>query len=330
MKEFLKKLFNQQFLSQQEARAALLLIGRGEANAAEMAAFMTVFLMRSITVDELQGFREAMLEMCLSVDLADYDAMDIVGTGGDGKDTFNISTLSIFVAAGAGINIAKHGNYAVSSACGSSNVMEYLGVRFTNDVETLKRYMDQSGVCFLHAPMFHPAMKNVAPVRKEMGFKTFFNMLGPLINPAHLKKQMLGVYNLEMARKYAYLLQNSGNSFAIIHALDGYDEISLTGKFKVITQSYERIYSPSEIGLKTVKPEELYGGSTVEEAAKVFTNVLQNKATEAQKNTVIANAGLAIHCATGKELLDAIATARESLESGKAYERFSKLVQASK
>ncbi len=330
MKEFLKKLFDQQFLTPQEARAALLLIGRGEANASEMAAFLTVFLMRSITVEELEGFREAMLEICLPIDLSAYDPMDIVGTGGDGKDTFNISTLSIFVAAGAGIKIAKHGNYAVSSACGSSNVMEYLGVRFSNDVNTLKRYIEESGVCFLHAPLFHPGMKNIAPIRKEMGFKTFFNILGPLINPAAPKKQMLGVYNLEMARKYAYLLQNSGNKFSIVHSLDGYDEVSLTGKFKVITQDYEKVYSPEDIGLKTVKAADLYGGSTVEEAAHIFTNVLNNKATESQKTTVLANAGLAIHCATGQRFEDSIAVARESLESGKALDSFKKLVNASK
>ncbi len=322
MKEVLNKLFKYQSLSREEAYTILSNLATGQYNNSQMAAFMTVYLMRSITVEELEGFRDAMLELCVRVPADDYNAIDLCGTGGDGKNTFNISTISSFVVAGAGQNVVKHGNYGVSSVSGSSNVLEGMGARFTNDVDTIKKSLDQSGICFLHAPLFHPAMKNVGPVRKELGIKTFFNMLGPMVNPAFPKSQLVGVFSLELARLYGYLYQNTDKNFVIVHSLDGYDEVSLTGGFKVITNDQEAVYEPEDIGLKRLTQEQLHGGESIDDAAKIFQNVLANQGTEAQEQAILANSGLAI--ATGKQLSieEGISQARESLTSGKALESF--------
>lgn len=327
MKQILSHLLEHKTLSKQEAESTLLRIARGEVNNSHIAAFMSVYMMRSITVQELEGFRDSMLELCLPVDLKEFDPIDLCGTGGDGKDTFNVSTCSSFVVAGAGLNVAKHGNYGVSSAVGSSTVMEYFGYKFTNDIDTLRKQMDQCGICFMHAPLFHPAMKNVGPIRRELGLKTFFNMLGPMINPAFPKKQIVGVFSLELARLYGYLYQQTDKDFMIVHSLDGYDEISLTGSFKLISNKKEQIIEPESIGFKRYRQEDLFGGATLEDSAKIFTNVLENKATEAQKQVVLANAGMAIWCAKPHLKLDeAVAEARESMESGKAFGVFKKLV----
>ena len=327
MKQILSHLLEHKTLSKQEAESTLLRIARGEVNNSHIAAFMSVYMMRSITVQELEGFRDSMLELCLPVDLKEFDPIDLCGTGGDGKDTFNVSTCSSFVVAGAGLNVAKHGNYGVSSAVGSSTVMEHFGYKFTNDIDTLRKQMDQCGICFMHAPLFHPAMKNVGPIRRELGLKTFFNMLGPMINPAFPKKQIVGVFSLELARLYGYLYQQTDKDFMIVHSLDGYDEISLTGSFKLISNKKEQIIEPESIGFKRYRQEDLFGGATLEDSAKIFTNVLENKATEAQKQVVLANAGMAIWCAKPHLKLDeAVAEARESMESGKAFGVFKKLV----
>lgn len=305
----------------------LLGIGRGDYNTAQIASFLTVYMMRSIRVEELEGFRDAMLELCVSIDLSAYDPMDLCGTGGDGKDTFNISTLSAFVVAGAGQRVAKHGNHGVSSMCGSSTVMEYLGYKFTNDTGELKRMMETAGICFLHAPLFHPAMKNVAPIRRDLGVKTFFNVLGPLVNPAKPQRQLVGVFNLELARLYAYLYQQTDKQFMILHALDGYDEVSLTGSFKVITNNTEQLLSPAALGLDIQTQESLSGGHTVDESARIFMNVLKNEATDPQKQAVLANSAMALiatNKATTRE--EAVAFARESIDSGRALECFKKLV----
>lgn len=322
MKEVLNKLFKYQSLSREEAYTILSNLATGQYNNSQMAAFMTVYLMRSITVEELEGFRDAMLELCVKVPGEDYDAIDLCGTGGDGKNTFNISTISSFVVAGAGQNVVKHGNYGVSSVSGSSNVLESMGAKFTNDVDTIKKSLDQSGICFLHAPLFHPAMKNVGPVRKELGIKTFFNMLGPMVNPAFPKNQLVGVFSLELARLYGYLYQNTNKNFVIVHSLDGYDEVSLTGGFKVISNNQEAVYEPEDLGLKRLKQEQLHGGESIDDAASIFKNVLENKGTEAQQQAILANAGLAI--ATGKQISfeEGIAEAQESLASGRAMESF--------
>ncbi len=285
--------------------------------------------MRSITLDELRGFRDALLELCIPVDLSDYDTIDLCGTGGDGKDTFNISTLSSFVTAGAGVHVTKHGNYGVSSACGSSNVMEHLGIKFTNDIDFLKRSIDEAGICVLHAPLFHPAMKNVAPIRKELGVKTFFNMLGPMVNPAFPKNQMVGVFNLELLRLYGYLYQETDKNYAVVHALDGYDEISLTGKTKVITNASETLFEPYELGVDTVEQSAIFGGNTVEEAAKLFTKIINGNGSKAQNNVICANAGLAI--ATAKQIShkEGFELAKESLMSGKGKQALDKLIEIS-
>jgi anthranilate phosphoribosyltransferase len=329
MKDILNHLFEYKTLTKEEAKAILTDISRGKYTHVQIASFLTVYMMRSITVAELAGFRDAMLELCLAVDLSAFDPMDVCGTGGDGKDTFNISTLASFVVAGAGQHVVKHGNYGVSSACGSSTVMEYLGYKFTNDKDALQRQIERSNICFLHAPLFHPAMKNVAPVRKELGVKTFFNMLGPMVNPAFPKKQMVGVFSLELARLYAYLYQQTDKQFVILHALDGYDEISLTGGVKMISDRQEQVVQPEEMNLPTLTAESLHGGNTVEEAATIFTNVLKGQGTHAQQAAVLANAGMALYAVRpALSLPDAVLTARESLESGKALQAFKSFMSA--
>lgn len=322
MKEVLNNLYEHKTLSKETAKEVLVNIASAKYNSPQVASFMSVFLMRPITVEELSGFREAMLELCLKTEFNTTETIDIVGTGGDGKDTFNISTLSCFVVAGAGIKVTKHGNYGVSSVSGSSNVLEAIGYKFTNDKSILQKQLDEAGLCFMHAPLFHPAMKNVAPIRKELGVRTFFNMLGPIVNPCFPKYQLLGVYNLEMARLYNYLLQNTANEYVIVHSFDGYDEISLTGNYKIISRDIEQIMDPP---IK-LKQRDLSGGKSVDESAKIFLNVLIGKGTEAQNEVVIANAGLAIHCVRKKSLLECMAEARESLESKKAFNAYKKLI----
>jgi len=282
-------------------------------------------MMRNITVDELEGFRDALLELCIPVDLSDFNTIDLCGTGGDSKNTFNISTASAFVTAGAGIKVAKHGNYGVSSSCGSSNVLEYLGIKFSNNNSFLKKCIEESGICILHAPLFHPAMKNVAPIRKELGLKTFFNMLGPLVNPSNPNNQMVGVYNLELARLYSSILQKTKKNFSIIHSVDGYDEISLTDDVKLFTNNNEQILRPSSFGFKKIEPNSISGGETVTESAEIFMSILSNSSSKEQKNVVAINSGLAISTATGLSIEDGIKKAKESIESGNAKKVFESL-----
>ena len=279
MKKFLQYLFEHKTLSKEKAKEVLVNIGKGMYNEHEVTAFMTVYLMRSITIEELQGFRDALLELCVKADLNGFETMDIVGTGGDGKNTFNISTLSCFIVAGAGQKVAKHGNYGASSISGSSNVMEQLGYTFKSDNGKLKKEIEEAGICFLHAPLFHPALKTVGPIRKNLAMRTFFNMLGPMANPAHPTYQLVGVYSLEMARIYNYLLQQSEKAFTIIHSLDGYDEISLTNDTKVITNEGERIMTPEQLGKRMVSANDINGGNSVDEAAKIFTTILKGEGT---------------------------------------------------
>ena len=329
MKQLLNRLINQESISSEEAKKVLVNISAGQYNQSQIASFLTVYMMRSITLDELRGFRDALLELCVPVDLDDYNTIDLCGTGGDGKDTFNISTLSSFVTAGAGVHVTKHGNYGVSSACGSSNVMESLGIKFTNDIDFLKRSIDEAGICVLHAPLFHPAMKNVAPIRKELGVKTFFNMLGPMVNPAFPKNQMVGVFNLELLRLYGYLYQETDKNYAVVHALDGYDEISLTGKTKVITNTSETLFEPYELGVDTIEQSAIFGGNTVDEATQLFTKIISGNGSKAQNNVICANAGLAI--ATAKQIThkEGFELAKESLMSGKGKQALNKLIELS-
>ncbi len=328
MKHILNKLFQHQHLSQEDAYKILTRIGKGDFNPSQIAAFLTVYLMRNISVEELTGFRNALLDLCLKIDLSDFNTIDVCGTGGDGKNTFNISTLSAFVIAGAGYKVAKHGNYGVSSSCGSSNVLEHLGYKFTNNESILKQQLEKTNFCMMHAPLFHPAMKNVAPIRKELGIKTFFNMLGPLVNPSFPKNQLVGVFNLEIARIYNYLFQDSEKNYTILHSLDGYDEISLTGNFKAISNTGETLFSPEDIGFYTQKQSDIFGGETVQEAAKIFVNVLKNESTMHQKNVVLANSSFAFKCLEpNKSMVDCVAMANESLESGNAYQTLKNIIE---
>src|SRR5665647_685796 len=327
MKKILQYLFEHKTLNREEAKDVLLNISKGIFSDAEIASFTTVFLMRSITIAELQGFRDALMELCVPVNLNGHTVLDIVGTGGDGKNTFNISTLSCFIAAGAGQKVAKHGNYGATSISGSSNVMETLGYRFSSDNKKLLNEIEETNICFMHAPLFHPALKVVGPIRKNLGVRTFFNMLGPMVNPALPEVQVIGVYNLEMARIYSYLLQQSDSKFTIIHSLDGYDEISLTGDAKIITNDGEKIYTAEYLGKRIVSPQDIFGGNTTEEAAKIFMTILKGEGSWAQNAVVIANAAIALS-ATGNfpDYEHCYELAVESLESGKAYQSFEKLI----
>ncbi|MCR9264823.1 MAG: anthranilate phosphoribosyltransferase [Flavobacteriaceae bacterium] len=330
MKETLNKLINHEILPKEEAKQILVNIAKGDYNTSQIAAFLTVYMMRSITIEELEGFRDALLELCLAVDLSDYDPIDLCGTGGDGKDTFNISTLASFVTAGAGVKVTKHGNYGVSSKCGSSNVMEFLGIKFSNEADFLKKSIEEAGICVLHAPLFHPAMKNVAPIRRELAVKTFFNMLGPMVNPAFPKNQMVGVFNLELARMYGYLYQNTDKKFTVLHALDGYDEISLTGDTKTISNNSESMLTPADFGVTKISQSEITGGEDIAASAQIFLDVLNGKGTEAQNNVVCANAGVAIATVESITPKAGFEKAKEALLGGKGLEALKKLQELSK
>lgn len=330
MKEILNRLINQETISKEEAKQVLVNISQGLYNTSQIASFLTVYMMRSISVEELDGFREALLELCRPIDLSDFNTIDLCGTGGDGKDTFNISTLASFVTAGAGVKVAKHGNYGVSSSCGSSNVLEFLGIKFSNEESFLQEAIDKAGICILHAPLFHPAMKNVAPIRKELGVKTFFNMLGPMVNPSFPKNQMVGVFNLELARMYGYLYQTTDKNYAILHDLAGYDEISLTDRTKMITNQEDRIILPTDLGIQSILQEDIYGGKSVKESADIFLKVLDGQGSEAQNNVVCANAGLAISVVEGCSHKQGFDLAKESLKGKKAQEAFKQLHNLSK
>jgi anthranilate phosphoribosyltransferase len=328
MKQYLQKRISGEILSKQEAQEALTIIAKGEANHSQIASFLTTYMIKSITADELEGFRDAMLDLALTVDLSEFSPMDVCGTGGDGKDTFNISTTSSFVVAGAGQRVAKHGNHGVSSSVGSSTVLEYLGVKFTNDESYLKAKIESAGICFLHAPLFHPAMRFVGPIRKELGMKTFFNMLGPILNPAQVKKQITGVYNQEILGIYGELFQKTEGNFGVLFGLDGYDEVSLTSDFELITKRGKETFSPEQMGFTKCKQEDLHGGNNVEESAKILISILENQGTKAQTEVVMANAAIALYCADDDlSISDAVLMAKESLISGKALNSFKKFVE---
>jgi anthranilate phosphoribosyltransferase len=328
MRKILNHLFEHKTLERNEAEDVLTNIAKGSYSESEIAAFLTVYLMRSITVEELSGFRDALLNLCIRIDIGDFDTIDVCGTGGDGKETFNISTLTTFVVAGAGGKVAKHGNYGVTSACGSSNILEHLGYRFSTDQDKLRKEIDKAGVCFMHAPLFNPAMKNVAPVRRALKIKTFFNMLGPMVNPSFPTRQFIGVYSLELARLYNYIFQQNKKPYTIIHSLDGYDEISLTSDFKYIHDGVEEIVTPESMGYERTRQEELFGGRTVQEAADIFIKILEGKGTQAQKDVVTINSQLALKCYfPSKSLEECRKLAEESLSGGKAYQSLKKLIE---
>ncbi|MDX9882825.1 MAG: anthranilate phosphoribosyltransferase [Prolixibacteraceae bacterium] len=326
MKTTLEYLFAGNLLQKEEARAILTRIGQGDFSEAEIAAFLAVFRMRRIAADELAGFRQALLDLCVPVDFSGYNTIDVVGTGGDGKNTFNISTLSCFVLAGAGYKVAKHGNYGLSSVSGASNMFEYFGYKFSNNPDKLHREIDETGICFLHAPLFHPAMKYVGPVRKALKVRTLFNMMGPIINPASPDNQLVGVSDLDTMNLYHQVYRESEQNSLIVHSLDGYDEVSLTGVTRFVSGQTEDNLSPADFGFSSISPEELSGGNSVEDAAKIFKNVLEGNGSPAQKNVVVANAALGIHCISpGKSLFDCVAEADESLKSGRALKVFNQL-----
>jgi len=328
MKEILYKLFDYQYLSREEAREVLFTIVKGDVPETQIASLITSFLMRSISVDEILGFRDALLDMRVQLDLSDYAPLDIVGTGGDGKNTFNISTTACFVVAGAGYNVVKHGNYGATSISGASNVIEQQGVRFTTDNDRLRRSLEACHLAYLHAPLFSPALKAVAPVRKSLGVRSFFNVLGPLVNPAQPKYQMLGVYNLAMARLYSYIYQEENKRFCIVHSMDGYDEISLTSQFKVVSNRGEQLLMPADLGFSTLTQQELSGGDTVEDASLIFRRVLSAEGTEAQMNAVLANAAFAIQIIEQEKTIDeCLEIAKDALYGKKALHTLEKFIE---
>ena len=328
MKKILEYLFDYNKLKYDQAREILIDITSNKYSHSEIASFMTIYKMRNPSIEEMEGFRDALLEKCIKIDFDDFNTIDLCGTGGDAKDTFNISTISSFVVAGSGFKVTKHGNYGVSSNCGSSNVLEYLGVKFSNDENHLKKCLDQSNICYLHAPIFHPSMKNVAPIRKDLGFKTFFNLLGPLVNPSRPKNQITGVYNLEIARLYGYIFKNTNKKFSIVYSLDGYDEISLTGSFKLTNNFSEIISDCNYFKLQKTMAKDILGGKSIEDSANIFKNILSGKGTNNQVNVVLANSSLAIQTITNKDIDECIEIAKESIESGKAYSSLKKLIEA--
>ena len=328
MKAILNRLYHHEKLSRSEAKIVLIDIASEKYNEAHLASFMTVFMMRPITVDELSGFRDALKELSIKIDLSDYNTIDIVGTGGDGKDTFNISTLTSFIVAGTGQKVAKHGNYSVSSQSGSSDMLASFGYQFTNDESILRAHLEKANICFLHAPKFHPAMKAVGPTRKALALKTFFNMLGPLVNPSSPKNQLLGTFNLEIARLYNYILQEEDVNYGIIHALDGYDEISLTSGFKLFTKNGEQLVNPEDLGQKRIQQSEIFGGNSVSDAAKIFKTIIEGNGTEAQNNVVLTNAAFALKIIDEtKSFETAFSQAKDSLFGLKAKQTLEKLVR---
>ncbi len=321
MNSILTQRFKKQGLSQHRAYDALMLIGQGKCSPSEITAFITSYIMHKISIDELIGFKQALMDLCVSIDFSDFETIDLCGTGGDEKNSFNISTVTSLIVAGAGYKVTKHGNYGVSSLCGSSHVMEYLGYRFTNDEYHLKKQLESTNFCMLHAPLFHPAMKHVASIRKDLKTKTFFNMLGPLVNPSAPNHQMIGVFNLEVARLYHYLLQDTSTTYQVIHSLDGYDEISLTGAVKIYSKTNEYILQPDDFNCKTVLPKHLKGGNSIKTSAQILLNILQNQSTPEKTSIVLANAALAIQTLENKKsLTECFAIAQHALESGKAYQ----------
>jgi len=322
MKDKLQYLFDGNKLTREQAKASLIEVGKGMHSEAEFASFLTVFKMRPIESDELAGFRDAMVKLSTKVDLSEYNGIDVVGTGGDGKNTFNISTLSCFIIAGAGVNVTKHGNYASSSTSGSSNVLEFLGYKFSNEIVKLKSDLEKGGFCFLHAPLFHPAMKHIAPVRRALKVPTFFNILGPMINPSSPKYQLLGVNNDVNFVHYKNVYETLDAEFAIVNSRDGYDEVSLTADTHFASKEKELNISPADFGMEIIIPEKLFGGESVEAAAKIFINILKGNGTPEQNNVVLANAALGLNLVySEKTLLECVAMAKESLESGKALEK---------
>ena len=319
MKKILEKLFDHNYLEYEESKKVLKEISSKKYNYSQVASFLTVFKMRNPSVQEIEGFRDALLDLCVKIDLSsDFETIDLCGTGGDGKNTFNISTISSFVVAGAGYKVTKHGNYGVSSSCGSSDVLQQLGIKLSNDEGYLKKCLDKGNFCYLHAPLFHPAMKNVAGVRKELEFKTFFNILGPLVNPLQPKNQLCGVYNLEISRLYGYVFENSKKNYSILYSLDGYDEISLTSDFMKISRNDSTINSPDYFGFNKINPDEIKGGESIKDSASIFTKILENKATKSQTDVVLANSAIAIQTITNKTIDECLSIARQSIDSGSA------------
>ena len=330
MKKILNRLTQYETLTENESRNIIIDISEGKLNTSQISSFLTIFKIRNITIEELNGFRKALIELSLKIDLKEFDPIDLCGTGGDEKDTFNISTLASFVTAGSGVKVAKHGNYGVSSSCGSSNVLEYLDLKFNNDSDKIRKAVDKANICFLHAPLFHPAMKNVAPVRKELGLKTFFNMLGPMVNPSMPEKQVVGVYNLELARIYNYLYQTTDINYNIIHSIDGYDEISLTKDTKVYSRESEFILGSEDFNLKNIDSKNIIGGKDIKSSSKIFMDVLNGKGSTDQENVVCANASLAIAISKDISIIEAFNQAKESIKTKNALKCFYDLINIMK
>ncbi|MBP5381284.1 MAG: anthranilate phosphoribosyltransferase [Bacteroidaceae bacterium] len=328
MKKYLTKQIEGGTLTREETHEIMLGITREAYTDCQIAALLMGMQIRGVTVDELLGFRDGLLETGKHIDLGNEVTLDIVGTGGDGKNTFNISTCSAFVIAGAGYKVTKHGNGGSTSVSGASNVLAEHGVKFTDNADILKRSLDEANICYFHAPLFAYGMKFVGPTRKALGVPTCFNLLGPLVNPCQPKCSLHGTANQSQMRLYINVHQKIGDTFGVVNSYDGYDEISLTSGFKLTTNNFEKVFTPKDLGFNYVEPQEIYGGQTAEEACKIFDHVLEGTASEAQKNVILANAACGISIIDRNlSIEESIALARESLESGKALACFRKFVE---
>ncbi len=328
MKATLEYLIEGNSLTEAQAYEIMNGIGNGAYSTEHITAFITRYWYKPITTYELSGFKKALLELAVPISINASNAIDLCGTGGDGKNTFNVSTLTAVVVAGAGYKVAKHGNYGVTSISGSSNVLEALGYQFSNNSTVLGNQLDVCNLTFIHAPLFHPALKKVGGIRKNLGIKTFFNMLGPLVNPAQPGYQMVGVYDLQVARQYQYLFQQLHKKFTIVHNLDGYDEITLTDNARIISNDFDGILTPTDLlSPQKINPEQIFGGNTIENAASIFKSILSGKGTIAQNAVVLSNAALAIKTFDStKNIKKCYTEAKEALLSGKANTNFNTLI----
>jgi len=292
---FLKKILRQEQLNINESEAFIHAIANDEFSEVELGGILTAIQMRGLTLDEFKGFRNALESYADRVSLYTNEAIDVCGTGGDGKDTFNISTTTAFILSAMGYKVIKHGNYGVSSICGSSNVLEYLGFNFTKDEQVLNQQLEKQNICFIHAPLFHPVLKKVAPVRKQLGVGTFFNAMGPLLNPIQPKFQLTGTYSLELAKIYQVLLRDKRQSFKVVYALDRYDELTLTADARVLGNNSDEILNANSFGVEVTSPENLKGGS-IEQSANMLRSILGGHASEELINVVASNTALGMSC----------------------------------
>jgi len=328
--QLIDKLINQETLTRSESSVVLNNITNGIYNDSQIVVVVTALQMRSVTADELKGFRDALLEMSTKINLNIGDCIDVCGTGGDGKNTFNISTITAFVLAAGGYKVVKHGNYGVSSFCGSSTILEHLGYKFSTNETNLQEQLDTNNICFLHAPLFHPCLKRVSAIRTELGIRTFFNFLGPLVNPIQPNLQLTGVFNLKIARLYKDILTTERKAFNIVHSMDGYDEVSLTSPVKLFSETSEQLFYPEELTEQTISEADLFGGHTILQSEKIFREIIEGKGNTIQNEVIKINAALGMKCFKPElSIKEAQQEAEDILKSGKVAQLVENVIKIS-